>query len=142
MIATTTATTLTGEQYRALVLRALRQAPVGKVHAFPIVRYHGSIEAERGRLWSVEAAGGRLWLVDAYRYKLTNVRPGSVSLVAVPALTERRAEALRELADRYGAFVPTREWNWLQARGLVEVDGDGRRRTTALGMALAAALRW
>ena len=105
----------------------------------PIVEYHGSIADLDGTLWRVAESGARLTLRSAGGLKLCRVRHSSVKPVAVPPLTPKRADALRELA-RYNRTNDSRAFTWLAANGLAERDDDGRQRITHLGHEVAAAI--
>ncbi len=111
-----------------------------------IVNYTGSIADLHG-LWYVAGEyAGRLTLKSAGGLKLERVRPQSVTPVAVPRITHDRADWLRVLARRAGAYVPTAVRTWLIANELAaieqtEYDTAPILRVTLLGWELAGALR-
>ncbi|MBM0237125.1 hypothetical protein JNW88_08165 [Micromonospora sp. ATA32] len=113
--------------------------------ADPVVTYHGTLTRWHG-MWRVaNNYGTRLRLRDAWGNGIT-CRPGSVTVVEMPKLTDKRGEALVYLWKyTVGRVADTRTRNWLLDHKLIEQlpDHDGWFRLTRLGvMAMDSIARW
>lgn len=113
--------------------------------ADPVVTYHGTLTRWHGMWRIANNYGTRLKLRDPWGNSIT-CRTGSATVMEMPRLTEKRAQALIHLWQASaGPVADTRTRNWLISHRLIELadDRDGIYRLTRLGaMAMDSVARW